>query len=94
MSDDFKSIQEGKDYFLKNQNTHKIFSLVKSDQDGHSTMLDRRNQKKFSEQELVQFFTEIEIAKLSDIFVGTRTSNVYRYIMNTCITNTKFITLD
>jgi hypothetical protein len=57
-------------------------------------MLDRRNQKKFSEQELVQFFTEIEIAKLSDIFVGTRTSNVYRYIMNTCITNTKFITLD
>ena len=94
MTDDFKCIQEIKDFLLGQQKSYKIFSLVQEGQDGHSTLLDRQNKKKFSEQELVQFFTEMEIAKHSNIFVGTRTSNVYRYILNTCITNTKFISLD
>lgn len=94
MTDDFKCIQESKEFLLEHQDSYKIFSLVKRGQDGHSTLLDLQNKKKFSEQELVQFFTEMEIAKHSNIFVGTRTSNVYRYILNTCTTNTKFISLD
>lgn len=94
MTDDFKCIQEGNYFLLGQKHSCKIFSLTQSNQDGHSTQLDRQNKKNVSEQELVQFFAEIEIAKYSDIYVGTLSSNVYRYIMNTCTTNTKFITLD
>ena len=61
---------------------------------GHSETLNIQNDRSYSKQEVVQFFAEIEIAKLSAFFVGTRTSNVYRYIMNTCTTNTQFISLD
>lgn len=94
MTDDFKCIQELREFLLEHQDSYTIFSLVKRGQDGNSTLLDLRNKKKFSEQELVQFFAEMEIAKHSNTFVGTRTSNVYRYIMNTCTTNTKFVSLD
>lgn len=94
MTDDFRCIQEAREYINKNNLPHKILHLTNESQDGHSETLNIQNDRSYSKQELVQFFAEIEIAKLSDIFVGTLTSNVYRYIMNTCTTNTKFISLD
>lgn len=94
MTDDFRCIQEAREYINNNNLPHKILYLTNESQDGHSETLNIQNDRSYSKQELVQFFTEIEIAKLSDFFVGTRTSNVYRYIMNTCTTNTKFVSLD
>ena len=94
MTDDFRCIQEAREYINNNNLPHKILHLTNESQDGHSETLNIQNDRSYSKQELVQFFAEIEIAKLSDIFFGTRSSNVYRYIMNTCTTNTKFISLD
>lgn len=94
MTDDFRCIQEALEYISDNNLPHKILHLTNESQDGHSETLNIQNARSYSREELVQFFAEIEIAKLSDVFVGTRTSNVYRYIMNTCTTNTKFIGLD
>jgi len=94
MTDDYKCIQEAREYISDNNLPHEILHLTNESQDGHSETLNIQNDRRYSKQELVQFFAEIEIAKLSDIFVGTRSSNVYRYIMNTCITNTRFVSLD
>lgn len=94
MTDDYKCILEAHEYIRSNNLPHKILHLTNESQGGHSETLNIQNDRSYSKQELVQFFAEIEIAKLSDVFVGTRTSNVYRYIMNTCTTNTKFISLD
>jgi len=94
MTDDFRCIQEAHEYISDNNLPHKILYLTNKSQDGHSETLNIQNDRSYSKQEVVQFFAEIEIAKLSAVFVGTRTSNVYRYIMNTCTTNTQFISLD
>jgi len=94
MTDDYRCIQEAREYINNNKLSHKILYLTQESQDGHSETLNIQNDRWYSKQELVQFFAEIEIAKLSAVFVGTRTSNVYRYIMNTCTTNTQFISLD
>jgi hypothetical protein len=94
MTDDFSCIQEAREYINNKNLPHKILHLTNESQDGRSETLNIQNAHSYSKQELVQFFAEIEIAKLSDIFVGTRSSNVYRYIMSTCTTNTKFISLD
>ena len=94
MTDDFRCIQEAREYISDNNLPHKILYLTNESQDGHSETLNIQNDRSYSKQELVQFFVEIEIAKLSDFFVGTYSSNVYRYIMNTCTTNTKFVSLD
>jgi hypothetical protein len=94
MTDDYRCIQEAREYINDNKLPHKILHLTNESQGGHSETLDIQNDRVYSKKELVQFFSEIEIAKLSDFFVGTRTSNVYRYIKNTCTTNTKFVSLD
>lgn len=94
MTDDYKCIQEAREYISNNNLPHRILYLTNESQDGHSETLNIHNDRRYSKHELVQFFAEIEIAKLADLFVGTRTSNVYRYIMNTCTTNTKFVSLD
>ena len=94
MTDDYKCVQEAKSCLLANGSPVKIFSLVKPSQVGHSTISDRQINKAYSEDELVQFFAEIEIAKASQAFVGTRSSNIYRYIYNQCHLNVRFSSLD
>ena len=94
MTDDYKCIKEGAAYLCDNHLPIEIFSLVKSTQLGHSTILDRNSKKAYAEEELVQFFAEIEIAKKSKVFVGTQSSNIYRYINDQCVSQTQFISLD
>lgn len=94
MTDDYKCIQEAHSYIEDNKLSIDIFYLTKEAQLGRSQHFEISNNYTYPEQELVQFFAEIEIAKHSEMFTGTKSSNVYRYIMNTCITNTKFISLD
>lgn len=79
---------------IKNKLNHNLFYLTKQTQDGHSEQLDVQQFREYTKEELVYFFTEIEIAKLSACFVGTKSSNVYRYIENTCAKNNEFISLD
>jgi len=94
MTDDYKCIQEAHEHINNNNLPHKILHLTNESQDGHAETLNIQNDRSYSKQEVVQFFAEIEIAKIPDIFVGTCSSNVYRYIMNACATNTKFVSLD
>jgi len=72
----------------------KVKTLTTEEQIGHSTDMDINNHRHYGEKELVQFFSEIEIAKQSQQFIGTESSNVFRYTKNQCVKNVKFISLD
>ena len=88
MSDDYSSILEAQQHELN------INTLTTEDQTGHSTDLDKDNDRHYSEEELVRFFSEIEIAKQSQQFIGTESSNIFRYIKNQCVNDVEFISLD
>lgn len=94
MTDDYKVILEAKEYLQKNNLNYNLFYLTNQDQDGNASVLDYKQNRWYSKEQIINFFTEIEVAKLSNSFVGTNSSNVYRYIKNTCSTKTKFISLD
>lgn len=94
MTDDYKCIEEGKACLAEIGSLSKLSFLVGTSQDGHSTLLDKKNKKVYSYGELVQFFSEIEIAKQSQQFIGTRSSNVFRYIENQCVKDVECISLD
>ena len=63
-------------------------------QAGHSTDVDIDNNKSYRLEELVLFFSEIEIAKNSQQFIGAKSSNIFRYIKNQCVKDVEFISLD
>ena len=88
MSDDYSSIIEGQQHGLK------VKTLTTIEQTGHSTDLDTDNDRYYNEAELLQFFSEIEIAKQSQQFIGTKSSNIFRYIKNQCVKHVEFINLD
>lgn len=88
MSDDYSSILEAHQY------DYDIKTLTTKDQTGHSTDLDTDDDRHYSESELIQFFSEIEIAKQSQQFIGTESSNIFRYIKNKCVNDVEFISLD
>jgi hypothetical protein len=94
MTDDSKCITESKDYATLNNLNLDIVYLTTPSQDGFSEPIILEQNRGYSIEELVLFFAEIEIAKRSKCFVGTITSNVFRYIRNQCINNTQFISLD
>jgi hypothetical protein len=87
MTDDYASILEARKHNVN------ITTLTTVDQTGHSTDLDTDNGRCYGMGELVQFFSEIEIAKHSQQFIGTGSSNIYRYIEAQC-SNNSFISLD
>ena len=60
-----RCIQEAHEYISDNNLPHKILYLTNKSQDGHSETLNIQNDRSYSKQEVVQFFAEIEIAKLS-----------------------------
>lgn len=88
MSDDYSSILEAQQHNLN------IKTLTTTNQTGHSTDLDTDNHRHYSESELIQFFSEIEIAKQSQQFISTQSSNIFRYIKNQCVKDVEFISLD
>ena len=94
MTDDYRCIQEAREYINNNKLPHKILHLTDESQGGHSETLDIQNDRVYSKKELVQFFSEIEIAKQSQQFIGTTSSNIFLYIKNQCVTDVKFISLD
>ena len=94
MTDDFRCIQEAREYINNNNLPHNILYLTQESQDGHSETLNIQNDRIYSKKELVQFFSEIEIAKQSQQFIGTKSSNIFRYIKNQCVNDVEFINLD
>lgn len=94
MTDDYRCIQEACEYISDNNLPHKILYLTNESQDGHSETLDIQNDRSYSKHELVQLFSEIEIAKQSQQFIGTESSNVFRYINNQCVKDIEFVSLD
>lgn len=88
MSDDYASIIESQQHGLK------VKTLTTADQAGHSTDTDIDNHRHYGEKELVQFFSEIEIVKQSQQFIGTESSNIFRYIENQCERDVECISLD
>ena len=88
MSDDYASIIESQQHGLK------VKTLTTEEQIGHSTDMDINNHRHYGEKELVQFFSEIEIAKQSQQFIGTESSNIFRHIRYQCVKDVEFISLD
>jgi len=85
MTDDYKVIKEAEKY-----QEDDLYYLTTKDQQGHSTDEDLERDRVYTETDLVKFFTEIEAAKRSTQFIGTRSSNIFRYIKNSL----EFISLD
>lgn len=94
MTDDYQSINEVKQYLQQNNLDHKLYYITTEQQIGHCSITENNTGKSYTIQELVDLFTEIEIAKQSQQFIGTESSNIYRYIKNQCVNNTEFISLD
>jgi hypothetical protein len=94
MTDDFRCIQEAREYINNSNLSHNILYLTNESQDGHSETRNIQNDRRYSKLELVQFFSEIEIAKQSQQFIGTKSSNIFRYIKNQCVNDVEFISLD
>ena len=94
MTDDYACIEEARQYIFQNNLLYKLYHLVTPDQVGHSTNVDIDNNKSYRLEELVLFFSEIEIAKGSQQFIGTESSNIFRYIENQCVQDVEFISLD
>lgn len=94
MTDDYACIEEARQYISQNNLLYKLYYLVRPDQTGHSTDVDIDSDKSYTLEELVLFFSEIEIAKSSHQFIGTESSNIFRYIKNQCVKDVEFISLD
>jgi hypothetical protein len=94
MTDDYACIEEARQYIFQNNLLYKLYYLVMPNQAGHSTDVDIDNNKSYRLEELVLFFSEIEIAKNSQQFIGTKSSNIFRYIKNQCVKDVEFISLD
>lgn len=94
MTDDYSCIQEAQKYISQNNLLHKLYYLVTTKQTGHSTDIDIDSNKSYTLNELILFFAEIEIAKRSQQFIGTESSNVFRYIYHQCVKDIEFISLD
>ena len=94
MTDDYKCVLEAKKYIHDNNLNHQLIYLTEQTQDGNSEWQDMKSNRKYEIDELLQFLVEIEIAKMSTKFIGTCSSNVYRFIRDTCSTGTEFISLD
>ncbi len=88
MSDDHSCILEAQEH------GYNIKTLTTKDQTGHSTHTDWDHDRSYLLDELIQFFSEIEIAKQSQQFIGTKSSNIFRYIKNQCVNDVEFISLD
>lgn len=72
MTDDYRSLKEFSSSNLR------LHTFVKSSQTGNST--DKRIARPFTRDEVIQLLAEVEIASQSDVFVGTMSSNVGRFI--------------
>lgn len=94
MSDDYKAILEAKTYIRENNLNHKLFYLTNESQDGNCTIIDKKENRIYTKLDILTFFSEIEIARKSKCFIGTRSSNVFRFIISTSPKNIKFISLD
>lgn len=88
MSDDYSSILEAQQYDCD------IKTLTTVKQTGHSTRKDLDNNRFYQLDDLVQFFSEISIAKHAQQFIGTESSNIFRYIRNQCEDDVELISLD
>ena len=84
MTDDYKVINEFNNFTKKKNINANVWTLCPKNYDGHSTILIKNNNYNYSEIEMVNFLTEIEIAKNAKYFVGTRSSNIWRFINKTC----------
>ena len=94
MTDDYKAINEGSAFLKENDLKYKLVYLTNETQLGHSTDEQIENKYSYNENELIQLLTEVEVAKKAKCFVGTRSSNVFRFIEETCTSHTEFMSLD
>ena len=80
MTDDYKVIDEMENFRENNQMEFKMWTICKKHRQGFPLADDLRNKVAYSEEEVTDLLTEVEIAKRAKWFVGTETSNVFRYI--------------
>ena len=93
-TDDYRSVIEAEEYIKANKLNHKIITLTLKDDLGHSTDTDLDNNKIHTNADLVKFFSKIAVAKKAKEFIGTESSNIFRYIKNTHTGEAELKTLD
>jgi hypothetical protein len=93
-TDDYRCVLEGEEYLRKNNTTHRIVTLTEPKELGHSTDQDLDNNKIHTENDLLRFLAKIEVSKNARQFIGTETSNIYRYLRDQCVNDANFISLD
>ena len=93
-TDDYRSVTEAEEYIKVNKLNHKIITLTLKDDIGHSTDADLDNNKVHTNDDLIKFFAKIAVAKKSKEFIGTESSNIFRYIRSTITDKVELKSLD
>lgn len=93
-TDDYKCVLKGEEYVGENNLRHRIVTLTEPEERGHSTDQDLDNNKIHTKNDLLKFLAKIEVSKNARQFIGTETSNIYRYLNCQCVNDTNFISLD
>lgn len=94
MTDDYKVIREFEGFKQKHSTNFSMHTLCNKNADGFSISLDLESQRKYSESEMIDLFAEVEIARRANWFVGTFSSNIWRYINRTSDNPAQCLTLD
>lgn len=94
MTDDYKVIREFEIFKRKYRINFNLWTLCNENSDGFSISLDLESERKYSEFEMIDLFAEVEIARKANWFVGTASSNIWRYISKTSDNPDRCLTLD
>ena len=93
MSDDFLVLSKINKILTKSSVTPNIYSFLNETDVGHDTDKNIKESFEYTEEYIVKLFTEIEIAKKSEYFIGSRKSNIFQYIESCCEEYTKCISV-
>lgn len=94
MTDDYKVIGEFENFKQKYPTHPRMWTLCQEHFDGYSVLQITKDKYQYSEQEMIDLFAEMEIAKKANWFIGTQSSHVWRYIRRTAVDPRKCLTLD
>lgn len=93
-TDDYRCVMDGQEYIESNNLNYRIVALTEPYELGWCQDVDIDTNRIHTEEELVRFLSKIEVAKNARQFIGTETSNIYRYLRYQCVNDTNFISLD
>ncbi|MEM9283824.1 MAG: hypothetical protein AAGA96_18535 [Verrucomicrobiota bacterium] len=80
LTDDFQTVEEARKILASQGGHRRLFTLATGARTGHSTLERIAEERFFSEEEVMTLLTECEVARRAEVFVGTMSSNLSRYV--------------